>query len=62
MIVRPSYLPLQTIQLMIILPILAKLAVGGEADSAHEYLLKQFLLTRKTDKTALEMCKVIDTP
>ncbi|ETW78786.1 glycoside hydrolase family 47 protein [Heterobasidion irregulare TC 32-1] len=36
-------------------PIDTKLAVGGEADSAHEYLLKQFLLTGKTDKTALEM-------
>ena len=47
---------------MTTLPTLAKLAVGGEADSAHEYLLKQFLLTGKTDKTALEMCKVIDTP
>lgn len=31
-------------------------SVGGRADSAHEYLLKQYLLTAKTDKTSLEMC------
>ncbi|KAJ7289221.1 glycoside hydrolase family 47 protein [Mycena rebaudengoi] len=30
-------------------------ASGGTADSAHEYLLKQYLLTAKTDKTSLEM-------
>ena len=45
---------------MLIISTLAKLAVGGEADSAHEYLLKQFLLTGKTDKTALEMCKLVN--
>ncbi|KAJ7097275.1 glycoside hydrolase family 47 protein [Mycena belliarum] len=31
------------------------LSVGGQADSAHEYLLKQYLLTAKTDKASLEM-------
>ncbi|EIW79097.1 glycoside hydrolase family 47 protein [Coniophora puteana RWD-64-598 SS2] len=30
-------------------------APGGAADSAHEYTLKQFLLTGKTDKANLEM-------
>ena len=34
----------------------AHLSVGAQADSAHEYLLKQYLLTAKTDKTSLEMC------
>ena len=33
-----------------------KLSVGAEADSAHEYLLKQYLLTGKTDKLNLELC------
>lgn len=32
------------------------LSVGAAADSAHEYLLKQALLTGKTDKTSVEMC------
>ncbi|KAJ6620664.1 glycoside hydrolase family 47 protein [Mycena sp. CBHHK59/15] len=31
------------------------LSIGAQADSAHEYLLKQYLLTAKTDKTSLEM-------
>ncbi|KAJ7117470.1 glycoside hydrolase [Mycena epipterygia] len=31
------------------------LSVGSQADSAHEYLLKQYLLTGKTDKASLEM-------
>ncbi|KAF5355355.1 hypothetical protein D9758_006099 [Tetrapyrgos nigripes] len=31
------------------------LSVGAQADSAHEYLLKQFLLTARTDKASLEM-------
>lgn len=34
-----------------------KMSVGAAADSAHEYLLKQYLLTGKTDKVNLEMCK-----
>jgi hypothetical protein len=34
----------------------ARLQVGGQADSGHEYLLKQYLLTNKTDKPLLEMC------
>ncbi|SJL03943.1 uncharacterized protein ARMOST_07300 [Armillaria ostoyae] len=33
----------------------AHLSVGAQADSAHEYLLKQYLLTAKTDKANLEM-------
>ncbi|KAK7056258.1 hypothetical protein VNI00_002811 [Paramarasmius palmivorus] len=33
----------------------ARLSAGAQADSAHEYLLKQYLLTAKTDKTNLEM-------
>ena len=32
------------------------LRVGGLADSGHEYLLKQYLQTGKSDKTLLEMC------
>ena len=32
------------------------LSVGAQADSAHEYLLKLYLLTGKTDKASLEMC------
>ncbi|CAK5267461.1 unnamed protein product [Mycena citricolor] len=34
---------------------LAHLGVGGQADSTHEYLLKQYLLTSKTDKESLRM-------
>lgn len=34
----------------------AKMSVGAAADSAHEYLLKQYLLTGKTDKANIEMC------
>ncbi len=36
----------------------AHLSVGAQADSAHEYLLKQYLLTAKTDKANLEMCMI----
>ncbi|KAF7974676.1 hypothetical protein HWV62_11433 [Athelia sp. TMB] len=36
-------------------PVDTILSVGGNADSAHEYLLKQYLLTAKTDKKSLEM-------
>ncbi|KAJ6582035.1 glycoside hydrolase family 47 protein [Mycena capillaripes] len=36
-------------------PYNARLSVGSAADSAHEYLLKQYLLTAKTDKKSLEM-------
>lgn len=32
------------------------LSVGAQADSAHEYLLKLYLLTGKTDKASLKMC------
>ena len=32
------------------------LSVGAAADSGHEYTLKQFLLTARTDKRNLEMC------
>ena len=35
---------------------LDQLSVGAQADSAHEYLLKLYLLTGKTDKASLEMC------
>jgi hypothetical protein len=31
--------------------------VGAAADSAHEYTLKQYLLTGRTDKANLELCK-----
>ncbi|KAJ7464483.1 glycoside hydrolase family 47 protein [Mycena latifolia] len=37
------------------IPFDSHLSVGGQADSAHEYLLKQYLLTAKTDKASLEM-------
>jgi len=33
-----------------------RLSVGAQADSAHEYLLKLYLLTGKMDKASLEMC------
>ena len=36
------------------------LSVGGASDSAHEYTLKQYLLTALTDKASLEMCKSRD--
>ncbi|KAL4066002.1 glycoside hydrolase family 47 protein [Scleroderma yunnanense] len=36
-------------------PIDLHLSVGGAADSAHEYTLKQYLLTALTDKVNLEM-------
>ncbi|CAK5283338.1 unnamed protein product [Mycena citricolor] len=32
-----------------------QLSVGGMADSTHEYLLKEYLLTSKTDKASLDM-------
>ena len=35
---------------------IARLQVGAMADSGHEYLLKQYLLTNKTDTALLEMC------
>jgi hypothetical protein len=38
------------------------LSVGAQADSAHEYLLKLYLLTGKTDKASLEMCTSIGDP
>ncbi|KAG6890079.1 hypothetical protein C0995_012028 [Termitomyces sp. Mi166 len=33
----------------------AHVSVGAQADSAHEYLLKQYLMTAKTDKVSLKM-------
>ncbi|KAF5383589.1 hypothetical protein D9615_003579 [Tricholomella constricta] len=33
----------------------AHLSVGAQADSAHEYLLKQYLMTARTDKASLKM-------
>ncbi|KAJ7044145.1 glycoside hydrolase family 47 protein [Mycena alexandri] len=38
-----------------VLPHNSHLSVGSQADSSHEYLLKQYLLTAKTDKKSLEM-------
>lgn len=35
------------------------LSVGAQADSAHEYLLKLYLLTNKTDQASLKMCASI---
>ncbi|TFK26226.1 mannosidase [Coprinopsis marcescibilis] len=32
-----------------------RISVGAQADSSHEYLLKQYLLTAKTDKVNLEL-------
>ncbi len=32
------------------------MSVGAQADSAHEYLLKQYLLSGRTDKDNLKMC------
>ncbi|KAG6869223.1 hypothetical protein C0993_009086 [Termitomyces sp. T159_Od127] len=34
---------------------IAHVSVGAQADSAHEYLLKQYLMTAKTDKLSLKM-------
>ncbi|KAJ7250458.1 glycoside hydrolase family 47 protein [Mycena haematopus] len=36
-------------------PFDSRLSVGAKADSAHEYLLKQYILTAKTDTKSLEM-------
>ncbi|KAJ3516941.1 hypothetical protein NLJ89_g815 [Agrocybe chaxingu] len=36
-------------------PLDTHLSVGAQADSAHEYLLKLYLLTGKTDRASLEM-------
>ncbi|KAG6374849.1 glycoside hydrolase family 47 protein [Boletus reticuloceps] len=36
-------------------PSIFRLSVGGAADSAHEYTLKQFLLTARSDSANLEM-------
>ncbi|KAG6821472.1 hypothetical protein H0H93_010196 [Arthromyces matolae] len=36
-------------------PGLAHVSVGAYADSAHEYLLKQYLMTAKTDRESLKM-------
>ncbi|KAH6916039.1 mannosidase [Coprinopsis sp. MPI-PUGE-AT-0042] len=33
----------------------SRVSVGAQADSTHEYLLKQYLLTAKTDKANLEL-------
>ncbi|KAG9312816.1 glycoside hydrolase family 47 protein [Chiua virens] len=35
-----------------------RLSVGAAADSAHEYTLKQFLLTARSDRANLEMCQL----
>ncbi|KAH8832926.1 glycoside hydrolase family 47 protein [Flagelloscypha sp. PMI_526] len=35
--------------------LIAIISVGAQADSAHEYLLKQYLLTGRTEKASLEM-------
>ena len=32
------------------------LSVGAMADSGHEYLLKYYLLTARTDTAALDLC------
>ena len=37
--------------------LLEKLTAGAQGDSAHEYLLKQYILTGKADQALLEMCK-----
>jgi hypothetical protein len=36
-------------------PTILRLSVGGAADSSHEYTLKQFLLTARSDRANLEM-------
>ena len=33
-----------------------QLSVGGAADSGHEYLLKLYLLTGKSDQASLGLC------
>lgn len=38
-------------------PAAGKYSVGAEADSAYEYLLKQWLMTNKTESHFLDMCK-----
>jgi hypothetical protein len=37
---------------------IAVLSVGAAGDSAHEYLLKYYLLTGRKDKKMLEMCEL----
>jgi hypothetical protein len=37
------------------------ISVGARGDSAHEYLLKQYLLTSKRDKKSLELCMYMHT-
>lgn len=34
-----------------------RFSVGAQADSAYEYFLKQWLLTGKTERRFLDMCK-----
>lgn len=36
-------------------------SVGAYADSAYEYLLKQWLLTGKTEPKSRDLCKFLDT-
>ena len=53
----PTYFNLNTGQ-----PVDSRLSVGAMADSGHEYLIKQYLQTARTDKTVLEMCSYTDSP
>ncbi|VDB99918.1 unnamed protein product [Peniophora sp. CBMAI 1063] len=46
----PTYFNLNTGQ-----PVDSRLSVGAMADSGHEYLIKQYIQTARTDKTILEM-------
>lgn len=41
---------------------LAHYSVGAYADSAHEYLLKQYLLTGRSEPQILELCTLPTTP
>lgn len=40
------------------IPISGKYSIGGSADSAYEYLLKQYLLTGKTERRMLDMYRL----
>ena len=42
---------------MTLLRITGHLSVGAWADSAYEYLLKEYLLTGQSDKRLLNMCR-----
>lgn len=41
-------------------PIVVQVSIGALGDSAYEYLLKQYLLSGRTEKRLLNMCKCFE--